>query len=195
MPRARRVGGADRINPQLLAKFASKIHVSTHGVEASESGPLSSAILPGTVDATATELYRRRQRRRAIIAWGTLGVIAALIVLGIVFGSDEKSSDPGPTIHLFTYEMSSDQYKQLHKGEGELAVLKKLGSTGLHEDEVEEDSIRLFPPPPAGTNCNFWKLSDAPDHLVRLCFSESQGVLLQKAVRAPGEGAAETTLA
>ena len=148
------------------------------------------------MDATADEtLYRRRQRRRAIIAWGTFGVIAALIALGIAFGDDGNKSDSGPTIHLFTYEMSSDQYKNLHKGEGELAVLKKLGSTGLHEDEVEEDSIRLFPPPPAGTNCNFWKLSDAPDHLVRLCFSKSQGVLLQKAVRAPGEGAAETTLA
>jgi len=195
MTRARRVGGADRINPQLLAKFASKIRVSTHGVEASESGRLSSAILPGTVDATATELYRRRQRRRAIIAWGTLGVIGALIVLGIVFGGEDKRSDPGPTIHLFTYEMSSTQYKQLHKGQGELAVLKQLGSTGLHEDEVEEDDVDLFPPPPAGASCNFWKLSDAPDHLVRLCFSESQGVLLQKAVRAPGEGGAETILA
>ena len=47
MTRARRVGGADRINPQLLAKFASKIRVSTHGVEASESGRWPSAILPG----------------------------------------------------------------------------------------------------------------------------------------------------
>ena len=195
MTRARRVGGADRINPQLLAKFASKIRVSTHGVEASESGRLSSAILPGTVDATATELYRRRQRRRAIIAWGTLGVIGALIVLGIVFGGEEKRSDPGLPIHLFTYEMSSTQYKHLHKGQGELAVLKQLGSTGLHEDEVEEDDVNLFPPPPAGASCNFWKLSDAPDHLVRLCFSESQGVLLQKSVRAPDEGGAETILA
>jgi hypothetical protein len=148
------------------------------------------------VDATADEkLYRRGQRRRAVIAWGTFGVIAALVLLGIAFGGDGDNSDPGPTIHLFTYEMSSDQYKHLHKGEGELAVLKKLGSTGLHEDEVEEGDVRLFPPPPSGANCNFWKLSDAPDHLVRLCFSESQGVLLQKTVRAPGEGAAETTLA
>ena len=149
----------------------------------------------GQVDATARQPYQRRQRRRALIAWGTFGVIAALVVLGIVFGGDDHRSDPGPTIHLFTYEMSSDQYRQLHQGEGELAVLKKLGSTGLHEDEVEEDSIHLFPPPPGGASCNFWKLSDAPDHVVRLCFSEGQGVLLQKAVRAPGEGAAETTLA
>jgi hypothetical protein len=150
-----------------------------------------------TVDATADQkLYRRRQRRRAVIAWGTLGVIAALIAVGIAFGGDEgKSSDPGPTIHLFTYEMTSVQYKQIRQGEGELAVLKQLGSTGLPEDEVEEVDVDLFPPPPVGASCNFWKLSDAPDHLVRLCFDENEGVLLQKSVRAPGEGGAQTTLA
>lgn len=148
------------------------------------------------VDATVDDkLYRRRQRRRAVIAWGTFGLIAALVVVGIVFGGDEHKSDPGPTIHLFTYEMSSDQYEGLHKGEGELKVLKKLGSTGLQEDEVEEAEIHLFPSPPDGSSCNFWKLSDAPDHVVRLCFSEGQGVLVEKSVRAPGEGAAETTLA
>jgi len=147
------------------------------------------------VDATA-QLYRRRQRRRAIIAWGTFGVVAALIVLGVVFGGDDKGAGPRPQIHLFTWEMSSAQYEQLHKGEDELAVLKQLGSTGIHEDEVEEaDLLHLFPPPPRGASCNFWKLSDAPDHLVRLCFSEGEGVLLQKEVRAPGEGGAETTLA
>jgi len=149
------------------------------------------------VDATeSTKSYRRRQRRRAVIAWGTLGVVVALVAVGIIFGGDDhKSPDPGQTIHLFTYEMTSSQYKEIHKGEGELAVLKHLGSTGLHEDEVEEVDIRLFPPPPLGASCNFWKLSDAPDHLVRLCFDEREGILLQKAVRAPGEGGAETTLA
>ena len=196
MARTRRIGGADRINPQLLAKFASKIHVSTHEKEASESERWPSAILQGRVDATATKLYRRGQRRRAVIAWGTLGVIAVLIVLGVVFGGDGGNSGSQPLVHLFSWEMSSTQYKQLHKGEGELAVLKQLGSTGLHEDEVEAvDLLHLFPPPPRASTCNFWKLSDAPDHLVRLCFSESEGVLLQKSVRAPGESEAETTLA
>ena len=152
------------------------------------------------MDATATtQLYRRRQRRRAVIAWGTLGVIVALIVLGVVFGGDEKSAGPAGSqtqIHLFTWEMSSAQYQQLHKGEDEPAVLKQLGSTGIQEDEVEQiDLLHLFPPPPRESTCNFWKLSDAPDHLVRLCFSEGEGVLLQKAVRAAGEGGAETTLA
>lgn len=148
------------------------------------------------VDATADDKrYRRGQRRRAVIAWGTLGVVVALVALGIAFGGDGHKSSPGPTIHLFTYEMSSSQYEGLHKGEGEITVLKKVGSTGLHEDEVEEDDVRLFPSPPSGSSCNFWRLSDAPDHIVRLCFSESRGVLVEKSVRAPGEGAAETTLA
>jgi hypothetical protein len=144
------------------------------------------------VDATpTTELYRRRQQRRAVIAWATLGVIAALVVLGVVFGGGS-----GTQRHVYSWEMSSSQYKELHKGEGELAVMRELGSTGIREDEVEEvDLLHLFPPPPSGSTCNFWKLSDAPDHLVRLCFSESEGVLVEKAVRAPGEGGAQTTLA
>jgi hypothetical protein len=196
MSRTRRVGGADRINPQLLAKFASEIRVSTHGLQASESGRRPSAILPGDVDASAAHPYKRSQRRRAIIAWGTLGVIVGLILLGIALGGSDKNNDQGRTIHLFTYEMSSSQYDQLHKGEGELAVLKEVGSTGLQEDEVEQvELLRLFPSPPGGATCNFWKLSDAPDHLVRLCFDESAGTLIQKAVRAPGEGAPESTLA
>ena len=149
------------------------------------------------VDAAADDkLYRRGQRRRAIIAWGTLGVVVALIVLGIVFGGDRKSSNLGPTIHLFTWEMSSTQYKQLHKGENELAVVKQLGSTGIGEDEVEEENVlQLFPPPPSGATCNFWKLSDAPGHLVRLCFSDPDGVLVQKSVAVSGGAQAPKTLA
>jgi hypothetical protein len=148
------------------------------------------------VDETVTtQLHRRRQRRRALIAWGTFGVIVALIVLGIALGGEDNSSG-SHQVQLYTWEMSSTEYKQLHKGEGELAVLKQVGSTGLHEDEVEEaDLLSLFPPSPQASSCNFWKLSDAPDHLVRLCFSESAGLLLQKSVRAPGESGAETTLA
>jgi hypothetical protein len=144
----------------------------------------------------ATTLYRRRQRRRAFIAWSTFVIAAALVVVGIAFGGDDENSAPQPLGQLFSWEMSSAQYEQLHKGEGEPAVIKQLGTTGIHEDEVQDsDVLRMFPPPPGGSSCSFWKLSDAPDHLVRLCFSESDGALLQKAVRAPGESGAETTLA
>jgi hypothetical protein len=144
----------------------------------------------------ATTLYRRRQRRRAIIAWGTFVIVAALVAVGIVFGADDETSAPQPQGRLFSWEMSSAQYEQLHKGEGELAVIRQVGTTGIDEDEVQESGVlRMFPPPPGRSSCSFWKLSDAPDHLVRLCFGENDGALLQKAVRAPGESGAETTLA
>jgi hypothetical protein len=140
-------------------------------------------------------LYRRRQRRRAVIAWGTLGVVIALVVVGIVFGGDGEDSTTTPLVNLFSSEMTSSQYEQLHKGEGESLVVSRLGSSGLEEEEIQEsDLLRMFPPPPNDSSCNFWTLSDAPDHLVRLCFSDPEGVLLQKAVRAPGESGAETTL-
>jgi hypothetical protein len=155
------------------------------------------------VDATLTPgpdrgrgAYRRRQRLRAIIAWSTLVLVAAAVAAGIAFGGGGESAGSGPLVHLFSWEMSSDQYERLHKGEREMAVLQQVGTAGLQEDEVQEgDLLRMFPPPPHGSSCSFWKLSDAPDHLVRLCFSDSEGVLLQKAVRAPGESGAETTLA
>lgn len=144
----------------------------------------------------ATTLYRRRQRRRGTIAWSTLVIVAALVAAGIVFGGAGESSGSRPLIHLFSWEMSSSQYEQLHKGEGESAVIKAIGTTGIDEDEVQEtDLLHTFPPAPRDSSCSFWKLSDAPDHLVRLCFSDSEGLLLQKAVRAPGESGAETTLA
>jgi hypothetical protein len=191
--RARRVGGADRVDPQLLAKFASKIDVSSHAVEASEDGRRPSAILPG-VDATRRDEYRRRQRRRAIIAWTVFGLVVVIVGSSIAF-THGGSSTTTTFAHIFPSEMTSGQYEELHKGQGETVVLRTIGNPGLAEDEVEEvDLLRTFPPRPSGSFCNFWTLSDAPDHLVRLCFDETAEVLEQKSVRAPGESAAETTL-
>ncbi|HEY2477750.1 MAG TPA: hypothetical protein VGI17_03380 [Solirubrobacterales bacterium] len=145
------------------------------------------------MDATS---YRRRQRRRAIVGWSVGFLVVAIVALGVIFGGDERHSTSEPLVHLFSWEMTSAQYEHLHKGEGEPAILKHIGTTGLAEEEVPEtELLTMFPPAPPGSTCNFWKLSDAPDHLVRLCFSEVQGVLLQKAVRAPGESGAEATLA
>jgi hypothetical protein len=189
--RACRVGGADRINPQLLAKFASKIRVSTHGLEATEAGRRPSAILPGV------EHYRRRQRRRAIIAWSVASLLVIAIGSAIAFGGESETSSSPPNVSLFSSEMSSSQYDQIHKGQDEQQVINQLGTVGVQEAEAKETGVsELFPAPPQSTICSFWKLSDAPGHLVRLCFSDPQGVLVQKSVRAPGEGAgAETTLA
>ncbi len=142
----------------------------------------------------ARELYRRRQRRRAVIGWSVGFLVVALLVLGAVLGGEEEGSST-PTIRLFSWEMTSLQYEAIHKGESEKAVVRQLGGTGLREAEVQEtELLRLFPSPPPGSDCSFWKLSDAPDHLVRLCFRESDGLLVQKAVRAPGETRIENTL-
>jgi hypothetical protein len=146
------------------------------------------------VDATRREDYRRKQRWRAIIAWSVAGLLAVFVGLAIAFGGHDHT-ETSPTIHLFPSEMTSSQYEEIQKGQGEAQVLQTIGNPGLQEDEVEQvDLLRFFPPRPAGSFCNFWKLSDAPDHLARLCFSETEEVLTQKSVRAPDESAAETTL-
>lgn len=191
MTRPRRVGGADRIDPQLLAKFASKIRVSTHALEATEAGPRPSAILPG-VDR---QLYRRRQRRRAIIGWATFALLVAAVALAAIFGGGSERSTTGPSVDLFSAEMTAEQYEAIHKGQAEAAVLTRLGNVGLPEDQVEESELLgLFPAQPQHSICSYWTLSDAPGHLVRLCFSDPQAVLLQKSVAAAGEDSAPTTL-
>jgi hypothetical protein len=153
------------------------------------------------VDATPDQdraLYRRRQRRRAFIGWSVLGLIVVLVGLAIAFGEDGSSDNSGEAqvASLFSWEMTFDQYQQIHKGEEESLVLNRLGNVGLQEDQVEgSDVLTLFPQRPSDSSCSYWKLTEAPDHLIRLCFSDPHGVLLQKMVRAPGEGGAETTLA
>jgi hypothetical protein len=147
--------------------------------------------------ARAHSLYRRRQRRRAIIAWSVAGLVVVAIGLVVAFGGEAEdeqvtlTSVPG----LFVSEMSSSQYELIQKGQDESTVLGEIGVPGEQESEVEDPEIlQLFPPQPTGSACSFWKLSDAPEHLVRLCFSEPQRVLLQKTVAALGEDAAPQTL-
>jgi hypothetical protein len=141
------------------------------------------------------ELYRRRQRRRAIIAWSVFAFVLVIVGLAVSFGDVEDGSSPTPVVSSFSYEMTSGQYEGLRKGQGHALVLRELGSTGMQEKEGAEIGLpQLFPAAPSGSVCSYWKLSDAPDHLVRLCFSELQDVLEQKTVRALGGDAAPTTL-
>src|SRR6202012_1049723 len=92
-------------------------------------------------------------------------------------------------IGIFTAEMSSSQYSAIRNGEEEATIDKLVGSVGMQEDEVGEELLALFPRKPEGSRCAYWYLSDAPEHLVRLCFSTSRDVLLQKSVAAQGEDA------
>lgn len=145
-----------------------------------------------------SDLYRRGQRRRAIIAWSCAGLLVAAVVIGVIFAATDgkKTTAPAPPIHIFSSEMTSQQYEDIHKGESESAVLIRLHGVGLQEDEVQSSELPgLFPTRPPGSTCSYWTLSDAPGHLVRLCFSDPQGVLLQKSLVVSGDEAAPRTLA
>jgi hypothetical protein len=144
------------------------------------------------------DLYRRRQRRRAIIAWSVAGLAIAAIASAVIFGGTEGSTTVtgGQPFQLFSSEMTSEQYEAIHQGESESKVLLRLQSAGLQEDQVESSELPgLFPARPQHSTCSYWTLSDAPGHLVRLCFSDPQGVLLQKTVIASGDQQAPKTLA
>jgi len=143
------------------------------------------------------DLYRRRQRRRATIGWSFLGLVVAAVALGVIFGGSEghQRPTPGRSFQIFSSAMTAEQYEGLHKGESEQQVLRALKSVGLGEEEVEGAELSgLFPVQPEGSTCAFWTLSDAPGHLVRLCFSDPEGVLLQKSVVVSGGESAPKTL-
>ncbi len=146
---------------------------------------------PQTVDP---ELYRRRQRRRALIGWTALIVVVALVVAGIVFGSDESHPGGGnEAVGIFTASMTSNEYDSLREGEEKAIIIGRLGNVGMSADEVQEELLALFPVRPGGSNCAYWFLSDAPEHVVRLCFDDERGVLVQKSVAAQGEEAVPRT--
>ena len=158
---------------------------------------------PQTMDATTIpdpgrERYQRGQRRRALIAWSVLGLVVVGIGLAIAFGggSRESSSSDGTSVTgLLPAEMSASAYAAIHKGQTEVEVLGLIGVPGEQESEVEPELLQLLPSSPAGTSCEFWRISEAPNHVVRLCFGGSPASLEQKSVAAKGENAAPQTLA
>ncbi len=140
--------------------------------------------------------YRRGQRRRARIAWAVLGLLVVGIGLAIAFGgNDGESSDPTSVTGLLPAEMSASAYTAIHKGQSETEVLGLIGVPGQQESEVEVELLQLLPSSPDGTSCEFWRISEAPNHLVRLCFGGTPASLEQKSVAAKGEQAAPQTLA
>ena len=90
--------------------------------------------------------------------------------------------------------MTSNQYEAIREGEEETVIVQRLGSVGMGASEVQEELLALFPAQPNGSNCAYWFLSDAPEHLVRLCFDDERGVLVQKSVAAQGEDEVPKTL-
>jgi hypothetical protein len=40
--------------------------------------------------------------------------------------------------------------------------------------------VRLFPPAEDGVSCSYWEISDSFEEVARICFSDSDGHLVQK---------------
>ena len=129
--------------------------------------------------------HRRQQLRRALIGWiGGVLVLALVVVAGIAGGDDkgdETSSVPAHVGGLF--DMTSDQFDQLHTGEPEDAVLAELGKSGSPEGETPIEIITLFPTHDDSVSCSYWLISDRDETAARLCFSRPGAILRQKLER------------
>jgi hypothetical protein len=132
--------------------------------------------------------FRRQQRRRAIIAWGTVGIVIALIVLGALFGGEEGNGHREHPNH-FGYSMTAAQYAGLRRGLDEQEFVDRLEQTGLPENLTAARYVELFPPHSEAVVCSFWEISDRTEVVARICFSDSAGRLVQKLERgASGAG-------
>jgi len=131
-------------------------------------------------------VYRRRQRRRAIVAWSTAVAAALLVVLAAVLGAVAgHESEPEPA-DAFGYAMSSEQYDGLRYGLSLGAFLDRLEKTGLPERRTKGRYVRLFPPHTGAVHCSYWEISDELEEVARICF-DSGGRLVEKLQRDAGE--------
>jgi hypothetical protein len=127
-------------------------------------------------------IYGRQQRRRAVVAWGTLALFAVAIGLSVAFAPDEEDHGHGQP-NPFGYSMTSAQYRGLQPGLEEQDFADRLEQTGLPESLTKQRYVELFPPHPEDVLCSFWEISDRPEHLARVCFSDPEGRLVQKLER------------
>ena len=135
-----------------------------------------------------TTSYRRQQRRRAIIAWGSVAVVIALFAIGAAFGeSDSGGSDGGGGAqehpNPFGFSMTAAQYDSLQRGLDETSFLGQLQQTGIPEVHTEDRYVELFPPHDEGLDCSYWEISDEEGQVARICFSSPGGELVQKLER------------
>ena len=83
----------------------------------------------------------------------------------------------------FGYSMTARQYGALRSGLGESTFVNRLEQSGLPENLTKLRFVRLFPPHGGNVVCSFWEISDRPQLIARVCFSNSQGRLVQKLER------------
>ncbi len=129
--------------------------------------------------------HRRQQRRRALIGWLGGVVIVALVIVAAIAGGDEEG-DETSSIQAHTsslFDITSEQFDELHTGETEAAVLDELGKSGSPEGQTPIEIISLFPTHDDSVECSYWLISDADETAARLCFSRPGGILRQKLER------------
>jgi hypothetical protein len=126
--------------------------------------------------------YRRQQRRRAAIAWITAVLCVGLFVVAVIAGGNEESKGhehPNP----FGYSMTAKQYAALRPGLEQQLFVNRLEQTGLPENLTRNRYVRLFPPHGDDLVCSYWEIDDHLGVVARVCFSSSEGRLVQKLER------------
>jgi hypothetical protein len=124
------------------------------------------------------ERYRRVQRRRALVGWGGVLIVAAVTVLAVVLGGGEGQRRRFKV--PYGEVMTSRDYGEIATGEEDAVVLERLDETGRPEKLTEPYVLVLFPEREEGVYCTYWEFSDKPQIFARLCFSTSNGELVLK---------------
>jgi hypothetical protein len=139
--------------------------------------------------------YRRQQRRRALIGWGFgVLIVAGTIAAGVLGSSGSSHHESGPG-DFTAHDMTQDQYENLNPGLEQQAFVNRLQKVGLPENLAPSHWIALFPPVVEGVECSFWAISDVPEHIARVCFSDPQGKLVEKEETYAGERTSEVEAA
>jgi hypothetical protein len=87
--------------------------------------------------------------------------------------------------------MTQNQYEGLHEGLEQQTFVNRLQKVGLPENLAPAHYVALFPPVEEGVECSFWQISDVPEHIARICFSDPQGKLVEKGETYAGDRTSE----
>ena len=118
-----------------------------------------------------------------MVGWGFgVLIVAGTIAAGVFGGSgDGGGGGPGPKPADSTaYEMTQHQFDGLDNGLEERAFVDRLQTAGLSENLAPAHYVKLFPSHAEDVTCSFWRISDVPEHIARICFSSPGGKLVQK---------------